>query len=111
MAVEFDGPSHQDSRQRDAIKNSLCSRATLPLVRIGSNHVSRTFRGMTALRWIVEVGQLQNAFDEAQAIGQIPFDEDFDPTFLMTMERGSKFPYWLSAEATVRIHKFLKARG
>jgi hypothetical protein len=109
-AVEFDGPSHSDIRQqgRDAIKNALCLKAGFPLIRINANHITRQFRGMTLLRWIVEVSQLQKAFDEAQLEGNVPADEEFDPASFFSVGEKRKFPYWLSAEATIGIHNFLK---
>jgi hypothetical protein len=112
MAVEFDGPSHADPRQqeRDAIKNALCSSAEFPLIRINANHVTRKFRGMTLLRWIVEVSQLQKAFNDGQAEGSVPRDEDFDPASFFSIGEERRFPYWLSAEATIRIHNFLKTQ-
>jgi Protein of unknown function (DUF2726) len=113
LAVEYDGPGHSDWRQmeRDRIKDKLCSKAELPLVRINANHVLRKFRGMSLLRWIVEVSQLERAFYEAQSKGQIPFDEPFDPAMFDTIGTTRRFPYWLSLVETQRIHKFLEARA
>jgi len=75
MIVEYDGPLHQtDEKQqeRDEIKNELCRRAALGMLRINANHVTKLYRGMTVLRWIVEVTELEKAFNEAQEKGQIP---------------------------------------
>jgi hypothetical protein len=65
LAVEYDGPRHVEKTQvvRDEIKNSFCLEAGLPLIRIGANYVVREYRGMTLLRWIVEVIEIQKAFD------------------------------------------------
>lgn len=51
MVVEYDGPLHQlsaDQQERDAIKNELCRRAGLGLLRINDNYVTKIYRGMTA---------------------------------------------------------------
>jgi hypothetical protein len=112
MAVEYDGPFHVEGKQaeRDTIKNDLCGNAELPLLRIGAKHVTKKYRGMTLLRWIIEVTELQSAFDDAQAKGQIPYDEAFDPASIASDGTGRSWPYWLSAEANVRINKFIRAQ-
>lgn len=109
MIVEYDGPLHQtDEKQqeRDQIKNDLCKRAELGMLRINDRHVTKLYRGMTVLRWIVEVTELEKAFNEAQENGQIPWDEGFDPTFLEPTGASGRFPYWLSASATQSFHAF-----
>lgn len=110
MVVEYDGPLHADQKQqeRDLIKNELCKRAELGLLRINDRHVTRLYRGMTVLRWIVEVSELEKAFYEAQMNGQVPYDEPFDPAFVCTGNDGTRFPYWLSAQASQSIHAFFK---
>ena len=111
MAIEYDGPFHSGAEQvaRDAKKHFLCKEAGLPILRINANHVLRKYRGMTLLRWIIEVIQLQKSFDEAQEKGQVPFDEPFDPMMIMSDGSGRKWPYWLSATAMVRINKFVRS--
>jgi hypothetical protein len=109
MVVEYDGPLHQTSeaqKERDEIKNELMRRAELGLLRINDNYVTRVFRGMTVLRWIVEVTELEKAFYAAQEDGHIPWDEPFSPTFLEPAGSNGRFPYWLGASATQYFHKF-----
>jgi hypothetical protein len=111
MIVEYDGPLHQSSaeqQERDAIKNELCRRAGLGLLRINDRYVTKLYRGMTVLRWIVEVTELEKAFYSAQEDGHIPWDEPFDPTFLEPAGSGGRFPYWLGAAATQSFHRFFK---
>lgn len=110
MIIEYDGPIHDDPAQkaRDAIKNDLCRRAGLGILRIHDRHVTQLYRGMTVLRWIIEVSELEKAFTEAQENGHIPLDEPFDPAF--AVGTGSRrFPYWLSADASIAINRFLKS--
>jgi very-short-patch-repair endonuclease len=104
MVVEYDGPFHIDARQqeRDRIKNALLRDAGLGLLRINDRHVTKSYRGMSVLRWIIEVTELMKAFDEGQRNGQIPLDEPFDPTAFDSLGNGPRFPYWLSAPATSR---------
>jgi len=110
MIVEYDGPMHLDARQqeRDRIKNELCRRAGLGLLRIHDRHVTKLYRGMSVLRWIVEVSELEKAFAEAQTKGEVPHDEPFDPAFIMSVGDRNKYPYWLSASATQSFHNFFK---
>jgi hypothetical protein len=108
MAVEFDGPFHDNPEQMecDEKKNALCRQAGLPILRINANHVLRKYRGMTLLRWIIEVIQCQQWFNSAQEKGEVPFDEAFDPAAIVSDGR-KQWPYWLSATALIRIKKFL----
>jgi hypothetical protein len=111
MIVEYDGPLHQSSakqQERDEIKNELCGRAQIGLLRINDRYVTKLYRGMSVLRWIVEVSELEKAFYEAQENGHIPWDEPFSPAFLEPAGLGGRFPYWLSAPATQSIQEFFK---
>jgi hypothetical protein len=110
MVIEYDGPLHADAKQqeRDEIKNELCRRAGLGMLRIHDRHVTKLYRGMSVLRWIVEVSELEKAFYVAQAEGKIPDDEPFDPAMFATGPTGRRFPYWLSAPATQSFHDFFK---
>ena len=109
MAIEYDGPFHSGVEQvaRDAKKHFLCKEAGLPILRINANHVLRKYRGMTLLRWIIEVIQLEESFYEAQEKVEVPFDEPFDPMAIMSDGSGRNWPYWLSATAMARINKFV----
>lgn len=109
LAVEYDGPSHSNPIQiaRDEAKDWLCRTASFPILRINDNHINRLYRGMTTLRWIIEVIGLEKEFYKAQRSGQIPHDEPFDPTTLSVGEK--RFPYWISFEATQKIQKFVKS--
>lgn len=109
LIVEYDGPFHADTKQmeRDHIKNELCHRSELGILRINDKHVTRLYRGMTVLRWIIEVIDLQKAFDEAQKNGKIPPDEPFDPAMFSGAD-GKDWPYWLSSDATQTIHTFFR---
>jgi hypothetical protein len=111
MVIEYDGPLHQTSaiqQERDKIKNSLCRSVGLGMLRINDRHVTKLYRGMTVLRWIVEVTELKKAFYEAQEGGQIPADEDFDPTLIDDPKSTRRFPYWLSARYTQSFHDYFK---
>jgi Protein of unknown function (DUF2726) len=110
-AIEYDGPFHSGAEQvaRDAKKHFLCKEAGLPILRINANHVLRKYRGVTLLRWIIEVIQLEQWFNEAQGKGEVPFDEPFDPLAIMSDGSGKQWPYWLSATAMARINKFVRS--
>ena len=110
MAIEYDGPFHLSKEQfaRDQIKNDLCKRSGFGLLRINDRHVTKLYRGMTVLRWIVEVIELRDVFSDAQSKGHIPIDEDFDPAFIGGVGEQTNFPYWLSAEAVQSIHAFFR---
>ncbi len=112
FAVEFDGPSHQDAQQhaRDRKKNEICERFGLPLLRINTRHLIEKYNKASLLRWIISAWELQKAFNEAQAKGQIPADEDFDPIFLWhegeTIEEVH--PHWVSLKPRLHLQELQK---
>lgn len=78
FAVEFDGSQHKtDSSaiRRDELKNSICRKFDLPLLRITSAYFEKIGRFPTILSWITELYFLQELFYDAQDKGQIPQDE------------------------------------
>lgn len=108
FAVEYDGQSHKDPKQiqRDKIKASICEKLDFGLLRINSNYLKRKFRGLDLLTYFVETWFLSKAFDQAQVNGSIPWDEVFDPSFLIYSSPGAKsFPYWLSLDAQIMLKK------
>lgn len=112
-AIEFDGASHQRPEQiaRDAKKDQLCELGSLPLLRINSQYLSKAFGPMSLLAWLMEVHELQLAFDEAQARGEISWEEDFDPFWLMSLDPDeARFPYSFAAKARYRLQR-LGERG
>lgn len=87
FAVEFDGPSHDtDARVilRDSLKNSVCEKLNMPLLRIDKNLLERIGR-FTLVGWLAEVWFLDEAFDEAQRRGDIPPDQQFMYFYIMGM--------------------------
>ncbi len=110
--VEYDGPFHADARQaqRDQTKDSLCSDAGLGILRINANHITRQFRGISILRWVIEVTELEKSFYEAQEAGHVPLDESFDPAMVFNDGKGRRWPYWLSVLATQRLNEFVFKR-
>jgi hypothetical protein len=108
FVVEFDGPAHQDEvqRQRDTKKGQLCDRFRLPILRIGAEHVNHRYRNLHLLTWFIEVWFALEAFEEAQASGQLPPDEPFDPWFFVTIPGlQGRFPLWLSAEPRSKLQR------
>jgi hypothetical protein len=113
IVVEYDGPTHTQPKQqeRDRIKDALCVEAGLGILRINANHVTRLYRGMSVLRWIIEVTELEKWFYKAQADGQLPWDEPFDPAMIMHRGDGRRWPYWLSVSATQSINDYVASAG
>lgn len=110
-AIEFDGPLHAASVQaaRDLQKDELCRRGELPILRVHAAHLTKTYTDLTLLGWLVEVAEMQAAFDAEQAAGRISWEEDFDPFFMMSLEPGEpRFPYWISARPRIRLQRLHK---
>jgi Protein of unknown function (DUF2726) len=80
FAVEFDGPGHDATL--DAKKDEVCRLFFFPLLRIKINYLPKTYNNLSLLEWIIDVYYLEKAFNEAQAKGEVPYDEPFDPFFI-----------------------------
>jgi hypothetical protein len=108
FAVEFDGPTHLDQGQkaRDRKKFALCQLFEFPLLRITARYLPTVYRGYDLLSWCVEQWFLSRAFDAAQARGDIPPDESFDPMMIVAGSgRPHPFPMWLSVEPRSAIRR------
>jgi hypothetical protein len=114
FAVEFDGPLHETStvqRERDTKKNLICEHLHFPLLRINSRYINEKYRGMDLLSYFTHVWFREQAFDEAQQKGQIPYDEPFDPNLIISDGKSDRrFPYWLSLDVQLEI-KSMHKRG
>ena len=78
FAIEFDEPHHkfdEDAIRKDKLKNNICSKLELPLLRITSDYLEKIGNFPTILSWITELYFLQERFYLAQEQGQIPMDE------------------------------------
>ncbi len=111
FAVEFDGPNHRsaDAQRRDGLKNELCRRFGLPLLRINSNHIERKFRQWDLLTYFIDTWFLKRAFEEAQSQGTVPWEEDFDPMNFITDGKDGRWRYWFSAPSQIAIQRLHKA--
>lgn len=109
MVVEYDGPFHANpiQQERDAIKNDLCKQAGLGMLRISDQHVTKHYRGISILRWIVEIKEFEKSFYEAQEKGSIRMDEPFDPLSLFISGKR-RFPNWLSVNETIKLNKVVE---
>ena len=79
FAVEFDGPSHMrnpETIRRDAMKNLICERLCLPLLRVDAGYL-RSVGRFTLVGWLVELWFIYEQFCAMQDRGDIPYDEPF----------------------------------
>jgi Protein of unknown function (DUF2726) len=106
FAVEFDGPSHwrnPDTMRRDAMKNMICERLRLPLLRVDAGYL-RSVRRFTLIDWLVELWFIYEEFCAMQERGEIPYFEPFmyfslfEPT-----PDGRRSSYGLSDDARTAI--------
>lgn len=107
FAVEFDGPHHdsdEDQKRRDAIKDNLVEFFNFPMLRVRSTHLQKNYDGWDLLSWIVDVWFIQQEVDSMYAAGELPYDFDFDPAFILSSpDRKRRFPYWLGLDAQLSI--------
>jgi hypothetical protein len=107
FAVEFDGAGHDPAG--DHKKDAICRFFEFPLLRIKINWLPKRYRDLSVLEWVIDVYHLGQGWDEAQAKGEVPFDDVFDPFAVVAGGRtGKRFPYWISATAQIGIKKLYK---
>lgn len=90
FAVELDGRQHASNprtRERDNLKNYLCARANLPLLRITSDFARQVGR-WSVLSYLTEAFYLSESFHKAQKRGDIPHDETFDIGNVFAFDEG-----------------------
>ncbi len=112
FAVEFDGPSHETEEQvrRDSVKNRLCERFRLPLLRVNANYLFKKYHRMDVLTWLIESWFMEQDFNAQQEAGNIPYDEAFDPFMVIAdPTKEGPFPYWLAREQQIKIHNLFDA--
>jgi hypothetical protein len=103
FAVEFDGESHAEARvrHRDTLKDEICDRLGLPLLRIDRAGFRPTIH-RTVIGYLVESWHLWRGFCEAQENGTIPLDEVFEPwAFVENVDEHGNFD-WRDMAAPVR---------
>lgn len=82
FAVEYDGPLHGSEPEvqcRDRLKDSICDKLGMPLLRVDSEFVHQEVGRFRLLPLFIHVWFVGQAFYEQQAEGTIPMDEDFYP--------------------------------
>lgn len=85
FAIEFDGPSHTlDPKviRRDALKEAICEKLGMPLLRIDSTYLRRVGR-FSLVGWLVELWFLYDGFCRAQERGEISWSEVFMPCSIL----------------------------
>ena len=85
FAVEFDGSGHSapEAQKRDQIKNGLCDRFGLQLLRINRKYLNAGFSNWDLLRWFCTVFFIKRMWDEDVNSGRIhPDDSIFDPMYV-----------------------------
>lgn len=86
FAIEFDEPYHDTenrARHNDKLKNTICEKLGLPLLRIQIDQFQQIGK-YTILGWLVELWFLYNSFIETQEKGAVPPDELFDYSAFLT---------------------------
>jgi hypothetical protein len=104
FAVEYDGNLHATAEQqaRDRVKDLLCERFGLPILRINSDYLWRHYRGMDLLTWFIEVWFAWQWYQEAQAAGEVPWDEVFSPWAIVSIPGNDRqFPLWFISATQV----------
>jgi hypothetical protein len=83
FAVEADGDSHkgEEARKRDQLKNAICAKLGMPLIRVGPKAVEVKLQGFSSvLTWLATLIPYAEALEDAYANGTIPEDEVVFPT-------------------------------
>ena len=111
FAVEFDEPYHnydEDAKRRDTLKNAICEKLGLPLLRIDADYL-RKAKNFSLVGYLANIWFMDKAWDEAQQKGEVPFDEPFMPHSVMEdLKTGEKFPYDLSIDSRIFVMRFVE---
>jgi hypothetical protein len=77
FAVEFDGRRHRvpHVQARDGIKNALCEKFELPLLRVNDQYLPANYSNWDLLRWFCTVYFVSKAWEEDVVAGRIPPDD------------------------------------
>jgi len=96
FAVEADGSSHLDetTRKRDHLKNAICAKLGMPLIRVGPKAGEVKLQGFSSvLTWLATLIPYAEALEDAYANGIIPEDEIVFPTDIInSTDKGLAFP-------------------
>lgn len=99
LAIEFDGGGHDP--KNDHLKNRLCDRFNLPLVRVGMVHINSKNFEDSAVHFLIYQLFCVDAFMEA--FRNDPY-EVYDPTFFVSMAGKSRtFPFDYAARWRSRL--------
>jgi len=112
FAVEFDGSTHfsPEVQRRDQIKNSLCDRFALPLLRINRKYLTKGFSNWDLLRWFCTVFFVKKLWDEDVEKGRIPSgDSIFDPMFVSVRTRSGMRSLELEKHARVEFNHLFRS--
>jgi hypothetical protein len=104
FAVEIDGPQHHadpNTIARDRLKNAICTKRDLPLLRTEGVFLRPVGNYRTILEWLTDVFLNEKAFYAAQARGEIPEDEPFMHFAFLDSNFKSTDPF-LGARASIQ---------
>jgi hypothetical protein len=114
FAVEFDGSGHSspEVQRRDQIKNSLCDRFALPLLRINRKYLTKAFSNWDLLRWFCTVFFVKKSWDEDVEEGRIPYEDSiFDPMFVSVKTKSGMRSLELERHARAEfVHLFMSGK-
>ena len=83
FAVEFDEPYHRmnpSAIRRDKLKNAICQKLGLPLLRIDKHYLKRVGSFASVLDWVIEIWFMEQEWNKKQAAGEIEWDQEFNPS-------------------------------
>ncbi|WP_181791437.1 DUF2726 domain-containing protein [Myxococcus llanfairpwllgwyngyllgogerychwyrndrobwllllantysiliogogogochensis] len=112
FAAEVDGESHKSAaaQRKDRLKNMICRKLNMPLVRVGPTALSTKLDGFaSALTWIATLFPHADAIADAYSSGAIPSDEIVFPTDIGVDFVGGKlhFPLDPVVSAYNRMHQYV----
>lgn len=113
FVVEFDGRGHSalDVKRRDRMKNTLCERFELPLLRINRKYLTPEFSNWDLLRWFCTVFFVKNAWEEDVESGRIPPEDSiFDPMFVSVKTKSGTRSLELERHARAELGRLFNSR-
>lgn len=112
FAVEFDGSGHAapEAQARDRMKNALCERFRLPLLRINRRYLTPRYSNWDLLRWFCTVYFASKAWEEEVTSGRIPPDDAFfDPMFVSVQTKSGTRALELEGQARAELGRLFRS--
>lgn len=112
FVVEFDGRNHTapKAQSRDRMKNALCERFELPILRANRRYLTERFSNWDLIRWFCTVYFISGAWEQDVEAGRIPPEDSvFDPMFVSVRTKSGMRSLELEGQARAELGRLFRS--